>query len=49
MINDLDIDSSLLWKFVDDTTASEIIKKGNVSNAQNLINPVVEWSHDNTQ
>ena len=33
MINDLDIKSPLMWVFVDDTTASEVIHKGNTSNA----------------
>ena len=33
MINDLDIKSPLFWIFVDDTNASEVIQKGNASNA----------------
>ena len=31
IIQDLDISSSYLWKFMDDTTASEILAKGTVS------------------
>ena len=34
-----------MWKFVDDTTASEVVPKGNTSNAQSIINQVIEWSH----
>ena len=32
MINDLDISSPHLWKFVDETTASEFVLKGGASN-----------------
>ena len=41
MINDLDIQSPFLWKFVDDTTAWEVIHKGNVSNAQGMTDEVI--------
>ena len=34
--NPLYTGSPYLWKFVDDTTASEKIEKGNFSNAQGL-------------
>ena len=37
-INDLDINSPYLWKFVDDITASEIVLKGNASNTQDMTN-----------
>ena len=33
-INDLAEHDALLWKYVDDTTASEIVSKGDQSNAQ---------------
>ena len=36
-----------LWKFVDDTTASEVVPKGNTSNAQSIVNQVIEWSRAN--
>ena len=41
MIQDLDIDSPYLWKFVDDTTASELLPKGSVSKAQNIVDRVI--------
>ena len=47
IINDLIIDEPHFWKFVDDTTASELIPKGNVSNAQHIIDQVSDWSHTN--
>jgi hypothetical protein len=47
MINDLAIDESYFWKFVDDTTASELIPKGSVSNAQHIVDQVSDWSHTN--
>ena len=47
MINDLDISSPHLWKFVDDTTALEFVPKGGASNAQCIADRVIQWSHDN--
>ena len=47
MINDLDISSPHLWKFVDHTTASEFVLKGGASNAQCIADRVSQWSHDN--
>ena len=47
MIQDLDIDSPYLWKFVDDTTASELLPKGSVSKAQNIVDRVSQWSNEN--
>ena len=46
-INGLDINSPYLWKYVDDTTVSEVITKGELCNAQGLANEIIEWSHDN--
>ena len=43
MVNDPNIEPPFVWKFVHDTTTSEIIEKGNASNAQSLIN----GQHDN--
>ena len=47
MIQDFDIDSPYLWKFVDDTTASELLPKGSVSKAQNIVDRVIQWSDEN--
>ena len=47
MIQDLDIDSPCLWKFVDDTTVSELLPKGSVSKAQNIVDRVIQWSDEN--
>ena len=47
MIQDLNIYSPYLWKFVDDTTASKILPKGNVSTAQNIANHIKQWSEEN--
>ena len=47
MINDLEVHETSLWKFVDDTTASEIVSKGQLSSAQANADKVVGWSHRN--
>ncbi|CAB3999917.1 RNA-directed DNA polymerase from mobile element jockey-like, partial [Paramuricea clavata] len=47
MIQDLNINSPYMWKFVDDTTASEILPKGNVSTAQNIADYIKQWSEEN--
>ena len=47
IINDLSILDALLWKYVDDTTVSEIIPKGQSSSAQEYVNSVADWSIDN--
>ena len=47
MISDLDIKSPLFWIFVDDKTASEVIQKGNASNAQGITDELIEWSRKN--
>ena len=47
MINDLDIKSPRFWIFTDDTTASEVIQKGNASNAQGITDELIEWSRKN--
>ena len=47
MINDLAVNNALLWKYVDDTTASEIVSKGDQSNAQAIADTVADWSRKN--
>ena len=47
MINDLIIDDAHSRKYVDDTTASEIVSKGGTSHAQNIVDQVVTWSSNN--
>ena len=48
MINDLVINGACVWKHVDDTTASEVVGKGEVSSAQIIADKVAEWSLANT-
>ena len=50
LIKDLNLSENLnaqLWKYVDDTTTSEVVVEGNDSNAQQLADRVVQWSSDN--
>ena len=49
LINDLAIDNGIahIWKYVDDTTASEVVIKGRASNAQQIADNVAKWSSDN--
>ena len=47
MINELVVDDTNLWKYVDDTTVSEIDTKGEVGNAQRYADRVVQWSINN--
>ena len=47
MINNLAINNASIWKYVDDTTASDVIRKGQVSNAQTIADEVAEWSNGN--
>ena len=46
MIQDLDINLPYLWKFVDDTTPSEILPIGSVSKARNIVDGVMQWSDE---
>ena len=39
--------NSQLWKYVDDTTTSEIVAKGSESKSQLIANQVIQWSIDN--
>ena len=47
IINDLSNLDALLWKYVDDTTVSKIIPKGQSSRAQEYVDSVADWSGDN--
>ena len=47
IINDLDVNTPHLRKFVDDTTVSEVVPKGITNEAQSIVNQVIEWSHVN--
>ena len=47
MINDLSVNSPHLWKYVDDTTISEIVHKSCTSNVQALANQIIHWSREN--
>ena len=47
MINDLKIDEVSTWKYVDDTTVSEVVKKGDTSKAQDAVTTVENWSNSN--
>ena len=44
MINNLVINGACVWKYVDDTTASEVVGKDEVSSAQIIAHKVAEWS-----
>ena len=47
IIDDLAISNASLWKYVDDTTTSELIRKGQVSNAETIADEVEDWSNRN--
>ena len=47
MINDLDIRDVSKWKFVDDTTAAEVVSKSTNSLVQDAVTDVDEWSTAN--
>ena len=47
MINNLAVPNANLWKYVDDTTESEIIPKGAVSNIQESVDHTNNWSTSN--
>ena len=46
VINDLVVKNARLWKYVDDTTISKTVAKGEliISNAQRTKDRVVQWS-----
>ncbi len=48
LINDLVLNNDInayLWKYVDDTTSSEIVAKGHSSYSQNIADSVAKWLH----
>ena len=48
LINDLEINNAEnIWKYVDDTTTSEIVVKGASSNSQFIAVTVMQWSFEN--
>jgi hypothetical protein len=48
MINDLAISDPFgLWKYVDDSTISETVAKGNQSEAQLAADQIYDWSREN--
>ncbi len=47
MIQDVDMNSPYLWKFIGDSTTSEVLPKGNVSTAQHVVDHVTQWSERN--
>ena len=47
MINDLVVENARLWKYVDDTTISETVAKGELSKAQRHTDKVIQWYLEN--
>ena len=47
MTNDLVVENAPLWKCVDDTTISETVARGELSNAQRYTDKVIQWSLEN--
>ena len=47
LINDLEVTQVDFWKYIDDSTASEIVPKHSISNAQNIADSVSMWSVEN--
>jgi len=41
------VENARLWKYVDDTTISETVAKGELSNAQRHTDEVIQWSLEN--
>ena len=46
MINNLDTNAQH-WKYVDDTTVSEVVVKGREIHVQAIADSIIEWSHEN--
>ena len=42
MIDDIDTTNTDLWKYVDDTTAAEMVEKGETSKIQNIVNELTK-------
>jgi hypothetical protein len=47
MIDDIDITNTDIWKFVDDTTMSECVERGNASTIQNAVTEFSDKAHAN--
>ncbi|CAB4032223.1 RNA-directed DNA polymerase from mobile element jockey, partial [Paramuricea clavata] len=47
MIDDIDTTNTDLWKYVDDTTAAEMVEKGETSKIQNIVNELTEKTYRN--
>ena len=50
LINDLEASSGMnaeMWKYVDDTTTSEVVIKGKASISQRIADHIMEWSSEN--
>ena len=47
MIDDIDIANTDMWKFVDDTTMSECVERGNASTIQNAVTEFSDQAHTN--
>ena len=47
LINDLKVTQADFWKYIDDSTASEIVPKHSISKAQNIADSVSMWSIEN--
>ena len=47
MINDLRVNITGTWKFVDDTTVSEVVSKGSCSQVQRAVTSFENWSVEN--
>lgn len=50
LINDLEVSSGInaeMWKYVDDTTTSEVVIKGKASISQRIADRVIKWSSKN--
>ena len=48
LINYLEINNAgNIWKYVDDTTTSEVVVKGTSSNSQLIADTIVQWSFEN--
>ena len=41
------VENARLWKYVDDTTISKTVAKGELSNAQRHTDKVIQWSPEN--
>jgi hypothetical protein len=47
MINDLNLTDFQMWKYIDDTTAAEVIPKDSHSTIQTGVNQLEDWTVQN--